>query len=167
VNARRAGPRAFVARQKRLAGPKVKRGGSCDASRHAPIHQLPVVRAATAAHASRMASNRRPAARFPSCSDATCVAKKVSRVGVDMAKNSRIEWTDHTFNPWWGCSKTSHLACSQPCALVANEHIGIGLSNDRLRQVFACGMGIGDHRFERPDVAGLQVTENVAVEAWV
>ena len=24
-----------------------------------------------------------------------------------MAQNSPIEWTDHTFNPWWGCSKVS------------------------------------------------------------
>ena len=24
-----------------------------------------------------------------------------------MAKNSKIEWTDHTFNPWWGCTKIS------------------------------------------------------------
>lgn len=24
-----------------------------------------------------------------------------------MAKNSHIEWTHHTFNPWWGCSKVS------------------------------------------------------------
>src|SRR5438132_14177344 len=24
-----------------------------------------------------------------------------------MAKNSSIEWTHHTFNPWWGCSKVS------------------------------------------------------------
>ncbi len=24
-----------------------------------------------------------------------------------MAKNSRIEWTEHTFNPWWGCRKVS------------------------------------------------------------
>jgi protein gp37 len=24
-----------------------------------------------------------------------------------MAANSRIEWTDHTFNPWWGCTKVS------------------------------------------------------------
>ncbi|MGH6631582.1 MAG: DUF5131 family protein [Burkholderiales bacterium] len=22
-------------------------------------------------------------------------------------RNSRIEWTDHTFNPWWGCVKVS------------------------------------------------------------
>lgn len=24
-----------------------------------------------------------------------------------MVKNSRIEWTNHTFNPWWGCVKVS------------------------------------------------------------
>ena len=24
-----------------------------------------------------------------------------------MAKNSHIEWTHHTFNPWWGCAKVS------------------------------------------------------------
>lgn len=24
-----------------------------------------------------------------------------------MAQNSPIEWTDHTFNPWWGCTKIS------------------------------------------------------------
>ena len=24
-----------------------------------------------------------------------------------MAKNSQIEWTHHTFNPWWGCTKIS------------------------------------------------------------
>ncbi len=22
-------------------------------------------------------------------------------------KDSKIEWTDHTFNPWWGCVKVS------------------------------------------------------------
>lgn len=27
-----------------------------------------------------------------------------------MAQNSEIEWTDHTFNPWWGCTKVS-AAC--------------------------------------------------------
>lgn len=24
-----------------------------------------------------------------------------------MGKDSKIEWTDHTFNPWWGCQKVS------------------------------------------------------------
>ena len=25
----------------------------------------------------------------------------------DMAENSKIEWTEHTFNPWWGCIRVS------------------------------------------------------------
>lgn len=24
-----------------------------------------------------------------------------------MGKNSKIEWTDHTWNPWYGCMKIS------------------------------------------------------------
>lgn len=28
-------------------------------------------------------------------------------IGEDMAKNSKIEWTHHSFNPWIGCSKMS------------------------------------------------------------
>jgi protein gp37 len=24
-----------------------------------------------------------------------------------MSANSKIEWTHHTFNPWWGCTKVS------------------------------------------------------------
>ena len=28
-------------------------------------------------------------------------------VGVTMGFNSKIEWTTHTFNPWWGCTKVS------------------------------------------------------------
>lgn len=28
-----------------------------------------------------------------------------------MAANSGIEWTDHTFNPWWGCIEVS-LGCT-------------------------------------------------------
>jgi len=24
-----------------------------------------------------------------------------------VGENSKIEWTDHTFNPWWGCTKVS------------------------------------------------------------
>jgi protein gp37 len=27
--------------------------------------------------------------------------------GATVGQNSSIEWTDHTFNPWWGCSKVS------------------------------------------------------------
>lgn len=28
-----------------------------------------------------------------------------------MGKNSHIEWTNHTFNPWWGCAKVSPACC--------------------------------------------------------
>lgn len=28
-----------------------------------------------------------------------------------MAENSKIGWTDHTFNPWWGCEKV-HAGCA-------------------------------------------------------
>ena len=28
-----------------------------------------------------------------------------------MSKDSKIEWTHHTFNPWWGCTKVSE-ACT-------------------------------------------------------
>ncbi len=24
-----------------------------------------------------------------------------------MGENSKISWTDHSFNPWWGCTKVS------------------------------------------------------------
>ena len=24
-----------------------------------------------------------------------------------MGKDSAIAWTDHTFNPWWGCARVS------------------------------------------------------------
>src|ERR1019366_1144018 len=27
--------------------------------------------------------------------------------GLTLMKNTTIEWTDHTFNPWWGCVKVS------------------------------------------------------------
>ena len=30
-----------------------------------------------------------------------------------MGENSAIGWTDHTFNPWWGCSRVS--AACQNC----------------------------------------------------
>ncbi|MDF1566222.1 MAG: DUF5131 family protein [Deltaproteobacteria bacterium] len=26
-----------------------------------------------------------------------------------MSKDSRISWTDHTFNPWWGCVEDGSL----------------------------------------------------------
>lgn len=40
-----------------------------------------------------------------------------------MAKNSRIEWTTHTFNPWWGCVKVSP-ACKHCYAEAWAKRVG-------------------------------------------
>lgn len=43
-----------------------------------------------------------------------------------MARNSRIEWTHHTFNPWWGCSKVSP-ACTHCYAESWARRVGLQL----------------------------------------
>jgi three-Cys-motif partner protein len=43
-----------------------------------------------------------------------------------MAKNSHIEWTHHTFNPWWGCHKVSP-ACDNCYAEVWAKRVGQSL----------------------------------------
>lgn len=40
-----------------------------------------------------------------------------------MGKNSRIEWTNHTFNPWWGCTKVS-AACKNCYAESWSKRVG-------------------------------------------
>lgn len=40
-----------------------------------------------------------------------------------MAKNSSIEWTHHTFNPWWGCVKVSP-ACQHCYAETWAKRVG-------------------------------------------
>jgi protein gp37 len=40
-----------------------------------------------------------------------------------MAKDSAIEWTDHTFNPWWGCEKVSP-ACTNCYAETWAKRLG-------------------------------------------
>lgn len=53
-----------------------------------------------------------------------------------MAENSKIEWTDHTFNPWIGCTKVSP-ACDGCYAenLMANRYgrVQWGVGEDRQR----------------------------------
>ena len=41
-----------------------------------------------------------------------------------MARDSRIEWTDHTFNPWWGCTKVSP-ACDNCYAEAWARRLGL------------------------------------------
>lgn len=40
-----------------------------------------------------------------------------------MAENSKISWTDHTFNPWWGCVKVSP-ACDHCYAESFSKRVG-------------------------------------------
>ena len=40
-----------------------------------------------------------------------------------MARNSHIEWTHHTFNPWWGCTKVS-AACDNCYAELWAKRMG-------------------------------------------
>lgn len=40
-----------------------------------------------------------------------------------MAKDTSIEWTDHTFNPWWGCTKVSP-GCDHCYAEVWAKRVG-------------------------------------------
>lgn len=50
-----------------------------------------------------------------------------------MAKDSKIEWTHHTFNPWWGCSKVSP-ACVNCYAEAWSKRVGAkvwGRSSER------------------------------------
>lgn len=53
-----------------------------------------------------------------------------------MAENSKIEWTDHTFNPWIGCTKVSP-ACDRCYAEAMMDHrygrVEWGAGNDRVR----------------------------------
>lgn len=47
-----------------------------------------------------------------------------------MAENSAISWTDHTFNPWWGCTKVSpgcdHCYAESFDRRVGGSHWGSG-----------------------------------------
>lgn len=43
-----------------------------------------------------------------------------------LARNSRIEWTTHTFNPWWGCVKVSE-ACKHCYAETWAKRVGQGV----------------------------------------
>ena len=51
-----------------------------------------------------------------------------------MAENSKIEWTDHTFNPWIGCQKVS-TGCDHCYALAFAERFR-GVPNHPYEQGF-------------------------------
>ena len=50
-----------------------------------------------------------------------------------MGENSKIQWTDHTWNPWWGCEKVSP-ACANCYAETFAKRVGLevwGAGKDR------------------------------------
>jgi len=42
-----------------------------------------------------------------------------------MGQNTKIEWADHTFNPWWGCAKVS-AGCANCYAETFAARFGVG-----------------------------------------
>jgi protein gp37 len=57
-----------------------------------------------------------------------------------MAKNSKIEWTDHTVNLWWGCTKV-HAGCDNCYAEATarrygNDIWGEGKDRKRIKSAF-------------------------------
>ena len=61
-----------------------------------------------------------------------------------MAKNSKIQWTHHTFNPWWGCTKVS-LACKHCYAEAWSRRVGSNLWGSATRRRF-----FGDIHWREP-----------------
>src|SRR6266571_1406899 len=61
-----------------------------------------------------------------------------------MGKDSSIEWTHHTFNPWWGCTKVSH-ACKFCYAEVWAKRTGADLWGPKAARRF-----FGPHHWKQP-----------------
>lgn len=61
-----------------------------------------------------------------------------------MARNSPIEWTHHTFNPWWGCTKVSP-ACTHCYAEKWSRRVGLSLWGDEEPRRF-----FGDRHWQGP-----------------
>ena len=52
-----------------------------------------------------------------------------------MAENSSIEWTEHTFNPWWGCTKISP-ACDHCYAETWAKRLGFDIWSRKMPRRF-------------------------------
>lgn len=61
-----------------------------------------------------------------------------------MAKNSHIEWTHHTFNPWWGCTRVS-AACKNCYAERWAKRVGANVWGARMPRRF-----FGDRHWNDP-----------------
>lgn len=61
-----------------------------------------------------------------------------------MGENSSIEWTDHTFNPWWGCAKVSP-ACDNCYAELWAKRMGHQIWGGQAKRRF-----FTDHHWKEP-----------------
>lgn len=61
-----------------------------------------------------------------------------------MGQNSKIEWTHHTFNPWWGCIKVSP-ACKHCYAETWAKRVGQSLWGARSRRRY-----FGENHWREP-----------------
>jgi protein gp37 len=52
-----------------------------------------------------------------------------------MGKNSKIAWKDHTFNPWWGCTRVS-AGCDSCYAEGVSKRFGFDVWGDKPRRFF-------------------------------
>lgn len=78
----------------------------------------------------------------------------------NLAKNSRIEWTTHTFNPWWGCVKVSP-ACKHCYAEAWAKRVGSRVWGIKAERRF-----FGDKHWAEPikwDVAAAEAGERPRV----
>lgn len=63
-------------------------------------------------------------------------------------KDSRISWTDHTFNPWWGCEKISP-ACDHCYAEGFAKRVGHQVwGKDAPRRIFGSGHWVEPRRWD-------------------
>jgi protein gp37 len=62
---------------------------------------------------------------------------------LDMGKDSAIQWTHHTFNPWWGCTRVSP-GCTNCYAETFARRVGVKWGPQAERRVF------GDKHWNEP-----------------
>lgn len=65
-----------------------------------------------------------------------------------MGKESGIQWTDHTFNPWWGCEKVSP-GCASCYAEAWANRLGVKVWGDRAtRRIMSEKYWIQPHKWD-------------------
>jgi len=60
-----------------------------------------------------------------------------------MGENTAISWCDHTFSPWWGCTKVG-AGCQHCYAETLAKRFGVGWGPEVQRRIF------GDHHWNDP-----------------